>query len=241
MLMYYWNKDNFEGLASLAVGLADRDEFAQLAEYCRLREAGLRREAFVALSTFLACTDTWETEKSRDAVNAILMLYYRTPGCHQFLAQPLMNRFVYPILRRWSDDEPESIPPLRWLAILRRDPGLLGRVLAADPSDVVIRRMLIVCQLSSVEYATHHLSEGFLIGELDEALKDLRRAADLIEEAPIREPLSDLEQEARRYGQMLFDWQAYKARSVGSFPEWCAARGRDYHWSIAVYYGKGAP
>lgn len=165
--MHYWNKDNFEGLTSLAAALAARDDFADLTDYCRLREAGLRREAFAALNTFLVCADTWESVKSQDAVNTVLTLYYRTPGCHQFLTQPLLNRFVYPALQRWSEDDPESIVPIRWLAILRRDPELLSRVLAADPSDVAIRRMLIERQLSSVDYATHHLSEGLFIGELD--------------------------------------------------------------------------
>ena len=238
--MHYWNKDNFEGLAALAADLAVRDDFAHLAEFCRLREAGLRRDAFAALNTFLAFADTWKSEKSQDAVNAVLTLYCRNPGCHQFLTQPLLNRFVYPVLQRWSEDEPESIAPVRWLAILRRDRETLGMVLAADPSDSAIRRMLIERQLSSVDYATHHLSEGLFIGALDEAVEDLGRATNLIEEAPDREALCDLDREARQYGQMLFDWQAYKARPVGSFPEWCAARGRDYHWSIAVYYGDGA-
>jgi hypothetical protein len=238
--MHDWNQHNFEGLLSIAAALAARDDLDHLSEYCRLREAGLRREAFAALNNFLACADTWKSEKSQDAVNTILTLHYRTPACHQFLTQPLLSRFVYPALERWSEDEPESIAPVRWQAMLHRDPDLLTKVLAADPSDIAIRRMLIERQLSSVDYATHHLNEGLFIGELDEALEDLRRATDLIKGAPDREPLSDLDREARQYGQMLFDWQAYKARPVGSFPEWCAARGRDYHWSIAVYYGEGA-
>lgn len=238
--MHYWNNKNFEGLASLAVGLAARDDFAHLAEYCRLREAGLRGEAFAALETFLSYAETWEREKSQDAVDAVLTLHFRTPGCHQFLAQPLMKRFVDPVLQRWLEDDPDSIAPLRWLAILRQDQQLLGRVLSVEPGDTAIRRMLIAKRLDSVDFATHHLNEGFLIGSLDEALEELRRASDLIEGAADRELLSDLDREARQYGQMLFDWQAYKARPVGSFPEWCAARGRDYHWSITVYYGGGA-
>lgn len=237
--MHYWNNKNFEGLASLAVGLAARDDFAHLAEYCRLREAGLRREAFAALETFLSYAETWEREKSQDAVDAVLTLHFRTPGCHQFLAQPLMKRFVDPVLQRWLEHDPDSIAPLRWLAILRQDQQLLGRVLSVEPGDTATRRMLIAKRLDSVDFATHHLNEGFLIGSLDEALEELRRASDLIEGAADRELLSDLDREARQYGQMLFDWQAYKARPVGSFPEWCAARGRDYHWSVAVYYSEG--
>lgn len=237
--MHYWNNKNFEGLASLAVGLAARDDFAHLAEYCRLREAGLRREAFAALNIFLSYAETWERDKSQDAVDAVLTLHFRTPGCHQFLAQPLMKRFVDPALQRWIEDDPESLVPVRWLAVLRQDPELLCKVLAAEPGDVAIRRMLIAQELESVDHATHHLNEVFFIGNLDEVLEDLGRASDLIEAATDRELLSDLDREARQYGQMLFDWQAYKARPVGSFPEWCAARGRDYHWSVAVYYSEG--
>ncbi len=238
--MHYWNKDSLAGLASLAAGLAAWEDFAHLAEYCRLREAGLRREAFASLDTFLSYAETWEREKSQDAVNAVLTLRFRTPDYHQFLAQPLMKRFVDPVLQRWLEHDPDSIAPVRWLAILRQDPQLLGRVLSVEPGDTAIRRMLIAKRLDSVDYATHHLNEGFLIGSVDEALEELRRASCLIEGAADRESLSDLDREARQYGQMLFDWQAYKARPVGSFPEWCAARGRDYHWSITVYYGGGA-
>lgn len=238
--MHYWNKDNFEGLASLAAGLALRDDFASLAEYCRLREAGLRREAFAALASFLACADTWSKEQSQEAVDAVLALHFRTPGCHQFLSQPLLARFVFPVLQRWAADESEAITPVRWLAILRRDPKLLAKALANDPDDMVVRRMLIERRLYAVDYATHHLGEGLFIGDLDEALEDLRQASDLIERAQDREALADLDREARQFDQMLFDWQAYQLRPVGSFPEWCAAKGRNYHWPVAVYYSEDA-
>jgi hypothetical protein len=238
--MYYWNKSNFEGLQSLAAELAKKDGLTKLADYCRLRDTGLRREAFIALDEFLTTANTWDSDREQDAVEVILSLFVNTSNCHQFLTHPLMARFIDPVLHRWSQQAPESIAPIRWLGILRRDPEHLTRVLANEENDLLIRRMLIEHHLSSVDYATHHLGESLFLGQLEEVLESIEHAASLIEEAPVREPFFDLDRETRQYGQMLFDWQAYKARPIGTFPEWCAARGREYKWSVPVYYSQGA-
>lgn len=44
MKFYYWNRDNFESLLDLAKELRTVPELAHLADYCELREKGLRKQ-----------------------------------------------------------------------------------------------------------------------------------------------------------------------------------------------------
>lgn len=239
--MYYWNQTNFEGLRTLSAALAAREGLELLGEYCRLRDAGLRREALSVLGGFLTIADAWDPATAQQNVEFILDLHSRTRDCHQFLVQPLMTRLVLPVLHRWSEEAPEAIAPIRWLGMLERNPDRLARVLAANPDDIEVRRLLIVGHLCHVDYATHHLVDSLFIGELDQALETLEHATRLIDEAPDAQAVADLESEARCFGRMLFDWRAYKARPEGTFPAWCAARGRTYSWPMRVYYHEGAP
>jgi hypothetical protein len=219
--------------------LAKRDGLRKIAEYYRLRDTGLRREAFIALDELLTTAKNWDGDREKEAAEVILSLYSSTSNRHQFLIHPLMARFIGPFLNRRSQQAPDSIAPIRWLGILGRDPEHLTRVLANGDNHLVIRLMLIEHYLLSADYATHHLGESLFLGQREEALESIRHAASLIEESPAREPLSHLDQETRQYGQILFDWQAYKAQPISTFPEWCAARGREHRWSVPVYYGQG--
>lgn len=239
--MHYWNQPNFEGLRALSAELGAHGDLAQLAAYCRLRDEGLRREAFAALNSFLATAGKWERRRSQEAVETVLTLHARTPDCHQFLTQPLLERFIFPVLRQWAEHEPGCRSPIRWLGILQRQPDQLAQALAADPRDIEVRRLLISLHLDRVDHATHHLGEGLFLGEVHEALEDLRNATRLFDEAPDRDLVADLHREALDFGQMLADWQAYQALPTGTFVEWCAARGRRYGWPVAVYYGDGKP
>ena len=87
-----------------------------------------------------------------------------------------------------------------------------------------------------MEYATHHLDEGFFIGEPAEARDALERVARLIAEAPDARPFERPADEAAQLQALLDDWQAYSARPEGSFADWCADRQRPYAWAKKYYY-----
>jgi hypothetical protein len=42
------------------------------------------------------------------------------------------------------------------------------------------------------------------------------------------------------YDALLLDWEAYSATRDGTFPQWCADRGRTYRWPRIYYYGLAA-
>lgn len=238
--MHYWNKSNFEGLADLAEELGADARLASLAEYCRLREQGLRRDALAALERFLGSGCFGEPDVARAATIRILELHARTPQAHQFLAQPLLHRFLIPTLHGWLEAEPASSIPARWLGILNRDAPMLRRALAASPEDLPVRRLLADLELSEAEYATHHLVESRFIGDPAAAQAALVSARALVEGALQAEAVSDLLAEIEHHVALISDWLAYRNAPEGTFPEWCNARGRSYKWPTVVYYGEGA-
>ena len=236
--MNYWNRDNFEGLAALASALREHPHLAHLGDYCALRERGLRQQALCALDAFLAEAQTWSDHAARAACVVVLELHARTPSAHQFLAQPLLARFLIPTLASWAAAEPASHTALRWLGLLERDPERLARALSLAPDDVPVRRRLVDLLLGHVDFATHHLGEGRFIGDLASARHSLAEAQARIDAAPDRDPFARTRDEVAQLEALLDDWEAFCAAPDGAFPEWCARRGRDYRWPVIVYYGK---
>jgi hypothetical protein len=234
--MYYWNQDNFEGLERLADELASLPGLQALADYARARSRGLRREAFAALDGFLRNTPAPETPPARELALQIIELHAQTREAHQFLAQPLLARFLLPTLRAWIDSEPTAHAPLRWLGLLQNDGDLLRRALAACAEDVAVRNRLIGFALGAADYAMHHLDEGFFIGEPAEAREALALAARLIAEAPDASPFARQAEEGAQLSAMLDDWQHYSAQPEGTFVDWCSARQRPYAWVQKYYY-----
>lgn len=236
--MHYWNQSNFEGLERLADELASLSGLQALADYARARSRGLRREAFAALDEFLRNAPLPESLPARELCLQILTLHGQTHEAHQFLTQPLLSRFLFPTLRAWVDSEPKAHAPLRWLGLLQNDGDLLRWALSVRPDDVAVRYRLIDFALGAADYATHHLDEGFFIGEPADARQALELAAQLIAEAPDASPFSRHSEEAAQLSALLDDWQAYSAQPEGSFADWCIERQRPYAWAKKYYYSR---
>jgi hypothetical protein len=237
--MHYWNKGNFEGLLELARELGKTPEFVALAEYCELREKGLRSQALAQLDDFLNKAALWDADLARSNVSIILQADARTPAAHQFLTHPLLTRLIYPTLEHWLTDVPSAAEPLHWLGLLRSDPDALRRALSLVPSDGPVRRRLINFALNAADHATHHLSESVLLSTTDETRESIASVRQLIASAPDIKPFADLSADADEYEQMLDDWEVYNQSPDGTFPQWCEARGRTYSWPTIVYYDNG--
>jgi hypothetical protein len=233
--MHYWNKGNFEGLSKLAEALDSYPNLTALASYCRFREKGLRREAFSALEDFLAAARSFDNAAAGSAAVQILELNARSDA-HQFLTQPLVTQFLIPTLRSWMDNEPDANTPIRWLGMILRDDELLDRALSICPEDTPVRSMLIERYLCVAEYATHHLDETIFLGSVDAAVTDLAHARELITNAPEPDALAHLASKLHYFDTLIADWTTYSENPTGSFPEWCAARGKNYGYPTKIYY-----
>jgi hypothetical protein len=236
--MYYWNKDNFEGLEAIARSLQESTDVKDFSDYCRLRAEGLRKQAFGALTRFLFQALNWEFEKRRDFVDWLLTVQYNNPKIHQLIPHPLVKKLVEPTLNEWMEYQPESPVPHRWRGVYFREFRELERALALDATDLVARSVAASRLLKDVEYDTHHLCDGLFLGSEKEAESLLEEAFAHIQRLPESENRSTLETSYERLRNLLDDWLEYKEAPQGTFPEWCESRGRQHFWWKAVYYKK---
>jgi hypothetical protein len=234
--LHYWNRANFEGLASLSSALRGDSRLERLAAYCDLREKGLRREAFAQLDTFLEQVRSWEVPVQRGLALQVLDAHWRTPQAHQFMTDPLRKRFLERVLEQWRGAEANNPTPLRYLALLRRDRDLLEAALRMSPKDDVVRAALAGILIGLVDYATHHLVEGKFIGDEGEAFAALAEAASLVAGVTDASSASSLKRDLEGLDALLTDWREYRQAPEGTFPEWCRARNRTHRWWNIVYY-----
>ena len=236
--MYYWNDANFEGLLAVAEALEAHPALAPLAEYCRLREKGLRKDAFRSLESFLTSAQAWPQAKARRATIEILETQARVADAHQFMSQPVWDKLVLPTLTSWHAESPEEWVAMRWLGLVERQEELLRRALALEPGDFPVRKVLAQWALDRVGYATHHLGESRFLGEVDDAERALRDARELLVGCPEQAGLEYLRQKLLRNTALIADWKTFSEEGTGTFPEWCASQGRDYQFTPTYYYTK---
>lgn len=236
MKNWYWNRDNFESLVWLADRLCEVPELVRLADYCRLREKGLRKQALAALRKFLTEAALLAEEKRLALSLHLLELRHAAPGAHQFLAQPLIDELILPSLRQAAQPGNEAF---RQLALFLGEQDDLRTALRHDPADERVRKRLADLLLGYADYAMHHLDESCFIGSEEYCRSVLDEAANLLD-PKIADPevFHYLIADHAELSAMFTDWREYKAQDQAvPFPEWCAGRGRDYGWSQKFYYG----
>jgi len=234
----WWNKDNFQGLDAIAALAEARPNLASFVEYCRRREQGLRKEAFGALSSFLAESKVWTFTERKDFVDWLLSTQYAYSRVHQLIPKPLWTGLVTPTLEEWAAIGPTDAVPRRWLGIFQHSPTRLEEALALDPADQIARTALIEQLLGDVDYATHHLGDGngFFIGSEVDAKTAVDRARELICMLSQSAERSKAEQLAREADELLRDWNEFQSSGKPSFRDWCLANARQHtFWSIAYY------
>ncbi|MDP0490101.1 MAG: hypothetical protein Q7Q71_03515 [Verrucomicrobiota bacterium JB023] len=234
--MHYWNRKNFEGLRGLSSELSSIPELNGLAEYCNLREKGLRTDALQALHKFIQEAIGRDVNAKRRIVLDILSADARTPEAHQFLTHPILTQLLFPTLEEWLSESPAAFEPLRWLGLMKSDFAHLEAALSAEPSDVPVRRRLIGIELDNVDYATHHLDESILLSPLDECRSSLFRVGQLLDGYMPSKWFESLAEEYKEYVSMLDDWELFNQSEYNDFPEWCRANDRHYRWPTKVYY-----
>jgi hypothetical protein len=234
--IHYWNRENFEGLVSLAGVLRADPRLEDLAAYCDLREKGLRREAFVRLEAFLEQMQRLEVAVQRELALQVLNAHWKTPEAHHFLTVPLREKFLKRVLEEWRAADSNDPVPLRSLALLCWDRDLLEKARLTDPKDDRVRVALARLLVGAVDHATHHLVEGRFIGDEDEAFAALARAASLLDGVANSSSVNSMRQVVEQLNGLLCDWRQYRQAPEGAFPDWCRARGRNHEWWSIFYY-----
>jgi hypothetical protein len=234
--MHRWNRANFDGLDAIANAADESPSLHAFAEYCRLRSAGRRKDALSVLARFLAQVAPLALAERKIIVSWLLNAQVSAPSVHQLLPHPVKVELIEPTLNQWVINEPESATPHRWLGYLCKDVGELRKALELDRGDLIARQLLVDGLLAHVEYATHHLLEGRLLGDAVELHADLLEIRGHLDEISASHRHSSLENRFVEQQTLLTDWGEYQSDPHGTFPDWCAARSRRYEWPVNVYY-----
>ncbi|NER59586.1 hypothetical protein G3435_05450 [Pseudomonas sp. MAFF212428] len=234
--MYYWNKENFEGLRHIGQTYATRAGFAGFSQYCLLREKGLKKPAFKALDEFLAATRSLEVTQQRAITCEIADLAFSHGDTHQLLSYALTS-FLRQVLRAWCDEGPALAEPYRWLGKLTGESAWLQAALAHDPQDQVALHQLANDELMQVDHMAHHLEESVFLGDEAVAAIKLDRAAALAVRIESEQARNYLNQEVRELRELLAAWNAYRVgeRTI-EFVDWCDVQGLSFRFSTAFYY-----
>jgi len=218
--LWYWRADNFRGLADLIPLLGDDPDLTDFVEYLRLRERGLRKDAFKHLGRFIAVARSWSLARRCEVVNRLMKLHDERPRVFDMIPTPLTRDLIDPTLDEWMVHEPTNPVPFRW----RGGTDNLRRAIALDPRETIARAKLIKRLLDEVAYATHELPSGY-IGSAQDDIKTLDEVASLLtgsslEETVVRsfgERLSGLRRVVQSYVSFL------KSGSDKAYVDWISA------------------
>lgn len=238
-----------ELLERLADGAESRPEWSEFVAYCRERIRGLRQPAFAHLDAFIEQAQQWSAADRRAFTVWLCEQLEQHARPHGQLPNPLARQVLMPALRQWISEDASAARPHRWLARffdqeLYRDNDYsqvddpvdfhLRAALAADPTEQPARVQLIEKLVGLIDFATHHLPEGY-IGDPEFALAKADEADAFnagIVDPELRAELADL---IAYWRGLVLDWIEFTEAGGDDFAAWCQARGRDYAWSRTYY------
>lgn len=217
----------FEALTEAAASAQADPSWDNYAEYCRLRERGLRKEALLRLDAFITALAPAPFERRLPFVRWVLLEATREDHPIQgslLLPHPLFERLVVPTLREWAERETQAAEPEFWLGHTLNSTEHYRRAVALDPSHDAARACLAHRLLGFVAYSMHELPWGYLgvpeedLSVLNEAeavvvglLPSAEREA-LLREIAMRRTLTrswmDYAEHHRRTGETGFEWWA---------------------------------
>lgn len=188
----HWRDDNPKTLLDLA-GEAEARGYTHFAEYCRLREQGLREKAFGKLEEFIPGAKQQPPGWRRDFSDWLLsfcfysMLFEACPS-------PLKRDLIAPTIEEWAAQEPSNAKALRW------HPDLRAVLIAArsTPPDEIAVGLYANRVLNHVDYSCHELRAGsaYLGESMEQDLADIQVVIDLLNTVPNARFFHPLREEA---------------------------------------------
>ena len=237
--MYYWNRNNFEGLKNIGQYYLSKNGYDGFADYCLLMEQGLRKRAFVQLAQFIEQAKSLSVAEQRVLACDLAGLAFDNSGVvHQLSPQPL-DKYLAGVFRTWCDEKPDVAFPYRWLGVIGGDPKYFEEAIGLDPEDQISLYCIARNALNDVDYQTHHLAESKLIGTEETVINALNRAAEYATRLSASDTKQSLLETVTYFRSLLDAWSEY--RRVGtniSFPEWCEANGHEFKFWSAHYYDR---
>jgi hypothetical protein len=94
--MSYWRQEHFRGLLDVAAAAESAAGYPGYASYCRLRERGLRNDAFAHLREFIREAQHWSLPERARFADWILSFQRSHPQIYDLIPYPLQQDLIEP-------------------------------------------------------------------------------------------------------------------------------------------------
>jgi len=236
--MYYWNKQNFEGLLAIAKEFKNREGYELFSEYCLLKEKGLKKQAVKIINEFVSQLKNSDFQNQRQVAVCLAELSFWNTDVHHLLSHPLQV-YITETLKKWCATE-EQDAPYTWLGYMTGEDEHFKSALKYNPEDQVALSRLALSALDDVDFQTHHLSESLFLGDEKTAIEKLKIAQQYINVMQQSEAKIRLANDLKEYEQLVCVWLEFASdkerKGKGSFPEWSAEHGNNFSFRTTIYY-----
>lgn len=216
------------------------DDYPLFKKFCVLKEKGLRKESFKALSSFIDEANKWGKDKKMNFACWLFTLFEVSDNIHHLLVHPLEENLLKPILEEWIKNNPEEPRPYRWYGLFLQTEKcidyLKNAIELGGRSEQLSFLKLIDINLYSLWYSFHHISEDLYLGNIEKDSILITKLQQLNDKLECQQTKKDNDEEINYYRELLNDWMIFKNEQEKDFINWCKNKGKDYHWTNAYYY-----
>ncbi len=206
------------------------------AQYCMLRERGLRKQAFLSLNSFLAESGRWSFDAKKTFVLWLISKMDTVEAAdYGPYPQPVRARLFLPFFDEWLVREPQNDEARALYAQYLGEPKYYRHALSINPCNQRARNALALACIADMEFAMHHLPHYF-IGDPHEMKAVAEEAREHIAAIDDRHRQEFLRKKLIGQEQLLEDWIEFDKEPNTDFEQWCRAKGREYWWVRAYYY-----
>ena len=180
---------------------AEKRGHRAFAQYCRLRDEGLRPQAFAELERFVAQMEKEPFAARRAFAGWLFAFCFYNPQVLEACPVLLRAKIVAPAIDEWIRTEPENPQALRWSQDER---AVLVAVRLAPHDEIAVGRFATMT-LARIEYSAHELPGAYLGEEPEQDLLDLEAVIALLEACEgqaldeLKEEALDLKMRVREY------------------------------------------
>ncbi|MSO00806.1 hypothetical protein BHT95_16445 [Bacillus paralicheniformis] len=218
------------------------DAYPLFKKFCFLKEKGLRKESFKALSAFIDEAKTWDNNVQQHFASWLFALFEESDNIHHILVYPLEEELLKPLLERWMKSNPEDPRPYRWYGVFlnteKRVDYLNNALRRGGSNEQLSLLTLIDINLNALWYSFHHISEDLYLGDIKEDTVLLAKSRQLNNKVECEQTRKNNNEALNYYQDLLNDWVMFKEERSKGFVEWCENKDRNYYWVKAYYYEK---
>ena len=218
------------------------DAYPLFKKFCSLKEKGLRKKSFTALSSFIDEAKKWDDIAQQNFACWLFALFETSDDIHHVLVHPLEKELLKPLLERWMKSNPEDPRPYRWYGVFlnteKRVDYLNNALRRGGGNEQLSLLTLIDINLNALWYSFHHISEDLYLGDIKEDTALLAKSRQLNNKVECQQTRKNNNEALNYYQDLLNDWVMFTEEQSKRFVEWCEHKGRNYHWVKAYYYEK---